>query len=447
MKIIHYFLGFPPYRSGGMTRLAYDLMITQAHQDNEVIALWPSAIRNYDKNPELKKSNFINRVKNVEIINPLPVPLMDGIKDIYAYTKNVDKDIYRNFLLEEKPDIIHIHTLMGLHREFIEVAKELNIKIVYTSHDFFGICSRTILFKNGEVCRNDHCCRDCNYCNRNALSLKEIKFLQSSLYRKIKNSSLVTKLRKVNRSRNDKKEIVYEKKEIKLKNYEYLRNYYIEMFRQIDCIHFNSQLTKKVYSNYFTLPDNRVISLSHKDILNRKQGKKVKDNKFRFLYLGPAKTYKGFNFLMDVLDELYREIPGDFELQIFTHTELKRPYLKKICESYTSEDLEEIFKNGDILIAPSQWYETFGFTVLESLSYNTPVIVSSHVGAKDIIDNCGYIYEANNKADLLSTLKRSIDNINELNINTAKKSIKDWKCFVEEINILYKDIMKRDKNE
>ena len=39
----------------------------------------------------------------------------------------------------------------------------------------------------------------------------------------------------------------------------------------------------------------------------------------------------------------------------------------------------------DVLIAPSVWNETFGYTVIEALSYGVPVIVSSHVGAKDVI--------------------------------------------------------------
>ena len=37
MKILHYFLGFPPYRTGGLTKYAYDLMQAQVADGNEVI--------------------------------------------------------------------------------------------------------------------------------------------------------------------------------------------------------------------------------------------------------------------------------------------------------------------------------------------------------------------------------------------------------------------------
>ena len=38
-----------------------------------------------------------------------------------------------------------------------------------------------------------------------------------------------------------------------------------------------------------------------------------------------------------------------------------------------------------MLVAPSVWHETFGFTVLEALSYGIPVVISGTVGAKDIL--------------------------------------------------------------
>ena len=38
------------------------------------------------------------------------------------------------------------------------------------------------------------------------------------------------------------------------------------------------------------------------------------------------------------------------------------------------------------------WYETFGYTILEALSFGVPVITTCNVGAKDIIaENAGII--------------------------------------------------------
>ena len=64
--------------------------------------------------------------------------------------------------------------------------------------------------------------------------------------------------------------------------------------------------------------------------------------------------------------------------------------------------------DADCVILPSLWNETFGFTVLEALSYGVPVIVSSHVGAKDIVDEGknGFVVEGN--VDSLKTKLRSV---------------------------------------
>lgn len=57
--------------------------------------------------------------------------------------------------------------------------------------------------------------------------------------------------------------------------------------------------------------------------------------------------------------------------------------------------MAQIFSETDILVAPSICYETFGYTVLEALSYGVPVVISGSVGAKDILeDGAGIVVES-----------------------------------------------------
>ena len=44
MRILHYALGFPPWRTGGLTKYCVDLMLTQKEQGYEVALLWPGRI-------------------------------------------------------------------------------------------------------------------------------------------------------------------------------------------------------------------------------------------------------------------------------------------------------------------------------------------------------------------------------------------------------------------
>ena len=41
MRVLHYTLGLPPYRTGGLTKYATDLMLSQAEAGDSVALLWP----------------------------------------------------------------------------------------------------------------------------------------------------------------------------------------------------------------------------------------------------------------------------------------------------------------------------------------------------------------------------------------------------------------------
>ena len=70
MIILHYFLGFPPYRTGGLTKYAFDLMLSLKEKGHDVLALWPGEIKSYKSNPRIKKRKSISGIDNYEIINP-----------------------------------------------------------------------------------------------------------------------------------------------------------------------------------------------------------------------------------------------------------------------------------------------------------------------------------------------------------------------------------------
>lgn len=69
------------------------------------------------------------------------------------------------------------------------------------------------------------------------------------------------------------------------------------------------------------------------------------------------------------------------------------PYIKSHVR-YAYSELYNIFDETDVLVVPSICYETFGYTVLEALSFGVPVIITKNVGAKDVLaDGAGIIIE------------------------------------------------------
>ena len=419
MNILHYSLGFPPYRRGGMTKYCMDLITEQIKTGHNVSMLWPGCSISFTgKVSILKHSDFIinkkYRCKNFEIINPMPVPLLDGINDISMFILSRRVKSFGKLLIKYSITVLHIHTLMGLPTEFIDIAIKQKVKIVYTSHDYFGICPKSSLFCGNNICVEYNSCRLCQKCNTKALSLRKIKILQSPLYRTIKNTKFVLKLRKNHQLRiKDEKNYStqsYLEENNNIEDYEALREYYINMLNKCNVLHFNSSLTKRVYMQ-FVQKDmlNKVISISHSSIVDCRHIKEL-HCPISFSFLGPCEDMrKGFITLKTVLDELYPEYNEQFILNVFGLCSYEAPYLIK-NESYNYSQLKSIMDRTDLLIVPSVWFETFGFTVLEALSYGVPVLISKNVGAHDIVADgkSGLIYDGHDislKSAIVSLLK------------------------------------------
>lgn len=434
MKILHYALGFPPYRTGGLTKFCIDLMQEQKKNNHEVAMLWPGEMKLVSKKIQIIKKREQIGIDSYELINPLPVSYDEGIIEIEKFTKKCDKAVFEKFFDKFKPDVIHIHTLMGLYKEFIEVAHDKNIKTVFTIHDFFSICPKVTLFRNGTVCKQAHDCGMCPQCNLTSLSLEKIFFLQSPLYRRIKNNGMIKKIRKKHRDNYLSGELsmsIANNKPIrKESDYLKLRSYYECMIATIDTIHANSNVTKDVFEQFYQHKNIKVISISHADIKDRRKKKIFNDDELKITYLGPGSEAKGFFLLKSALDDIWL-YNKSFSLNLFFNPIEMSPYMI-INEKYNYSELEKIFDSTDVLVCPSVLYETFGFTVLEALSCGVPVLVSGNVGAKDIIPSgAGIIIENIDKeslknnllnltADVLIGMNKIV--LEKMNIMTIKKT-------------------------
>lgn len=411
MKILHYALGFPPYRSGGLTKLCVDLMVQQAKEEHTVAMLWPGQMRFVSQKVAIKKHENVKLsgqdILSFEVINPLPVSFDEGVADIAAFTKNVGAEAYRRLLDNFQPDVIHVHTLMGIHKSFLEAAKNKKIRLVFTAHDFFPICPKVTIFRHGAVCDCVQTCENCGICNATALSLNKIRILQSPVYRELKDSSIVKKLRKQHRdgylseaTADDTADPVGT-----ADDYKKLRNYYYSLLKLMDMVHYNSSVTKKVYESVFDLPNSCIVVITHSDIKDNRKVKDYSSDCLHIRYLGPQSGAKGYQLLKSALDKLW-DMQQNFFLDVHFEPMESAPYIKS-HQRYSYAELEKIFDETDVLVAPSILYETFGFTVLEALSYGVPVIISGNVGAKDIlVQGAGIVIENIDAQKLFTALQK-----------------------------------------
>lgn len=419
MNILHYSLGFPPYRRGGMIKYCMDLIGEQIKAGHNVSLLWPGEIYNFGEKSKVKERKQYSLSKgiscsNFELINPLPVPLLDGIQQMDAYMTKKSYTEFESFLKKYSFDVLHIHTLMGLPIEFIETAKKNNVRVIYTSHDYFGLCPRGSLFFNNNYCKNRISCEDCATCNKNAISLKKIYILQSRLYSIMKDKKILQYMRKRHLKKmsvaDNANEISTSKGNVD--EYVKLRSYYVDALKLCDRIHFNSNLSMETYSEFLNIgEEGKVIGITHGSITDKKHIKN-KHNVLNFAYLGPCvDSRKGFFILKNAMDKLYKTYKSEFKLHVFSPVSEEIPCYLVQHAPYKYEELDYIMESVDMIVVPSVWHETFGFTVLEALSYGVPVLVSENVGAKDlIVDGKNGLIVKMEKHELEASIERIIQN-------------------------------------
>jgi len=439
MKILHYFLGFPPFRSGGSIKYGVDLMQAQVQQGDTVLALWPGQMKLLCQKTAIRSAGTVSGIKSYELVNPLPVPLDEGIAEPSKFMTAVRGTAYGDFLRREMPQVIHVHTLMGIHREFFDAARQLGIRLVFTTHDYFGICPKVTMYRQGAACNGD--CQDCPGCNAGGLSIGKILLMQSPLYRILKNTPIVKQLRKNHRTEFFSEEQQREDIQTTREEYRDLRAYYVGMLEQVDIIHFNSSVTEAVYKKYLNPRSSRLISITHKNIEdNRELSGRTESAVLRLTYLASGSPSKGFGVVREACDALWTSGMTDFRLKVFFQPRETAPYMDVEPNGFTHRQLPEIFGQTDVLLAPSVWHETFGFTVLEALSFGVPVIVSENVGAKDIIGTGGLVIPPGDSKVLESAIRSlTPEKLAQLRQGVNGAEIKTWREFLRENAGLYED--------
>ena len=411
MIILHYSLGLPPYRSGGLTRYATDLMKEQIRQGFQVALIYPGGI-DLSCRARYHKRLVWGSLTTFEIINPLPVPLYHGISQPLKFISDgKEASLYGKILDEVRPTVLHIHTLMGLSLGLLIEAKKRGIHIVMTTHDFYGLCLKcTFINREGKLCNGAKADR-CAWCNQNAKSLLFLRFRNEPCVIELKNwltghfKNIST--RKVSQPflNDGTNQSIFNTDPDRLEQYNALISFYRELLSYVDNFHFNSSVTERQYRKALGNDiQGEVIPITNSNINdNRKKGFTC-DKTLKMVFIGHTDAFKGFPLLKSVLMEL---LDYDWQLDVWGTGEGFDNDTEKIRYrgSYTANQLSEIYSDCSLVIVPSKWYETFSFVTLEALSYGVPVLVSDHVGAQTLVAEYDSNFIFHSREDLKSALK------------------------------------------
>lgn len=420
MNIIHYFIGLPAYRHGGAPKYAIDLLLEENKKHGiRTYIMTPGETLWSGNQSKINRVHDYNGIWHFEIQNPSISPLLYGVKSPEMIF-NTDHDISDNELDEFyeliKPDLVHIHTLMGLPSKLLYYLRSKSVKIVLTSHDYYGICPRVNLVDRfGNVCSNSSgiFCKDCNI---TAKSKEQLRLLNSKFILKYKRfiAPLVLIAKNIKFHEDNVSTSVLKKQFDN--NYLKLQEYYKSLFSLLDAIHFNSYVARSVYEQNIKIPYNEVIPITTNMISDRRRSK-IFGNRIRMSYVSGPRSAKGFPLLKKVLIELKNEGYNDWELNLW--------YGGKIgpdvdCENiicrgrYKTSQLSDVYEKTDLLVVPSIWKETFSLVALEALSFGVPVLMSDNVGAQLLIDSIDSSFIYHDENELKSKLRSIFSDVSVL---------------------------------
>jgi|SRR5208283_2287527 len=175
MKILIISSLYPPHIIGGAEKAAAELaeaMVRSGHLV-VVVTLHPGTSESVeDRNGvrvyRLPIDNFYWPFGRQKKPSPL-VRLAWHIREIWnhAAARRIGK-----ILDAEKPDVVNSHNVCGFSLAAWREVKRRKMRLVHTMHDCYLLCSRSVLFRNGNNCKRR--CLDCQVLTFNRRSLSRL---------------------------------------------------------------------------------------------------------------------------------------------------------------------------------------------------------------------------------------------------------------------------------
>jgi glycosyltransferase involved in cell wall biosynthesis len=286
---------------------------------------------------------------------------------------------FEKILIHEKPDVVHVHNIIGLSMGIILVAKKLGIKTISTLHDHWGFCYKNTLIDNEEkICMDSSRCSQC------------MKTIEAG---KFKNIPV--------RMRKDYFNYVFDNVDGFITPSQYLANTYIK----------NNFVKNKFFVIWNGLDINRFSKI-----------KKIPSPLVRFTFIGHLGKHKGVHLIIEALNHLkkykkkiFLNVTGTGEELNNLQHQVEKYKLTNIVKFWGKVDhsqIENAYKETDILILPSRWPENQPVSITEAMACSTPIIGTDIGGIPELVKNNknGYTFQINNSLDLSHKMEQFILN-------------------------------------
>jgi len=414
-----------PHDIGGVMNYTRPLAVEFNRKEHDVYYLYSGAWnRKYDWfiRPYLRIQNKEFPFECAEVINSPNWAQNFGspLKDISSPT--VEK-LFNRYLEKVKPDVMHVHSRIGLPTSIIRITARKGIQVFTTIHAYGMLCQRSVMVDyRGEPCEGPYDLRHCAVCTGHLkINIAKLKFAARVAGTSTRVLELLVKIkRKLGAEEKGwtNHQPTTEDRELEAglrKRLGYNINLMNTCVRKNLCV---SSDVKQTLMRYGVKEDKLLVQHIGSVIAEgQAPGNKGLHNPIVIGNIGGVGYYKGIHVFVEAVSKLQRE---DFVVKVFGKYE--RDYLESMMKDkkdlpitfygrYAHEDLPSILEEIDVMVLPSICNDAAPQTIFESYSGGIPIIASRIGGFPDFIQDGvnGYLFEPGNSDDLADKLNRCLD--------------------------------------
>jgi glycosyltransferase involved in cell wall biosynthesis len=452
MKILMISAGLTPKRSGGLIAYVEEVMEGLASRGHEIVYLDMNgkSILPFTSCRREERNYTKYTISNSAVYIDGMLGTYEPLKQVYPSRRL--KSLIRQVVQRERPDIIHIHELLGFPVALLETLKQENQKIVFTAHDYYSLCPTVKLFrhdlKNCWLANDELICKACCLDARFSWAVGAddvVRQIAASVGRGSRLWHLVRRnIRTLSR--------IIHHRFVSPRDYIVRRAEFMKYLSRVDAIVAVSRLQLSTMKAALgEQPNLRYMYLSRETFAEKpikKTSSQRISNKVVFVALNVNTPAKGSLLLERVFSELEQE-HDNFELRIYgaDGRDTKRV---KYFGKYGSADLDKIVSSADFGIVPSLWRESYGYVGSEMLSRGLPLIVSSTGAMVEYVEDGenGFIFDPEKEGSLKSIVKRLITSKSlrsEISDSTLQSNnpFKRFDKHLSDVESLYSEIRDR----
>ncbi len=412
MKVLHIAWGFAPLRVGGLIIYADHVMRAQKRRGHDVVYFCSGR-----QVPPLGESHLRRRTDpyGIRVYEVLNSPAFENTHPDVELDEDRCDAMFAHVLERERPDVIHVHELLGLPSSLLLVAREHGVPVAMTLHDYHLLCPVQKLYDaDGNNCDRPlpgHMCPTCVRQDPRVLAefrqqtiTGEYLRLTAPLPDRAREAAvragrvaMATRRRLQPSAPPPPGGTVVEAEDVPAASpeaYDRRRVVNVERLNGVDLLLAPAAGVADVYVELGVSRD-RIQVLPHTvehiaELQPRTMTEPPQPVRFATLN-GAISRQKGAHVLAGALrrlDDL--GLTGTFEFHVFGFADQSiRPDLDRlganVVGAYYPGDLPALLAEVDVGIVPSAWREVFGFVGPEFLASGIPVIGNQRGGIPEYV--------------------------------------------------------------